>query len=579
VRLAREGDVFTGSVSPDGRNWSEIDRFTIPMASGVCIGLAVTSLVDGALCIAKFDHVSVAGTLGLTDAFPNPAAAPASWRGEDIGSVAAPGAYALSRGRFTVSGSGADIWGPLDSFQFVSSGLIGDGSITARVVSLTETDGWAKAGVMIRATRAPDSANALVALTPAHGAVLQARTTINGGPITGLTDRAGFLNGEGRHGEVLTELTPFLSTHPLDHWLNFQLASAYEGLGYLEKAMEHFLAAARSDYAFRVGALYNVVRLDLGAARFDRTEWLDAALRLPGDVAARDEAGTQKRFYFSSLKFLRALSLLKAANYRACESQLDEVYAFDKAIDARKFAFPWLIDLLRDLVIEPGMVNLAYLRERLLGTHSRVSISYAQELDAVADGACVLEIGAMDGVRYDALHPHLVRRKWHATVVEPLPDMFVLLRRNYSAYPWVRCVNVAITERSGPLTLFRVDPEKAAERGIQDWLLGISSAFRSSNLAYLHDIVSEQTVTGMRFEEFVREFSIDRIDVLQIDTEGYDWRILQQIDLDRWDIGLIQIEIINLMPRDRLKVFAYLEAARYVLSYDGQDVTAVRPRR
>jgi regulation of enolase protein 1 (concanavalin A-like superfamily) len=56
----------------------------------------------------------------------------------------------------------------------------GDGSITARVVSQTDTYYWAKAGVMIRETLAAGATNALVAITPSNGVVYQARSATGG---------------------------------------------------------------------------------------------------------------------------------------------------------------------------------------------------------------------------------------------------------------------------------------------------------------------------------------------------------------------------------------------------------------
>ena len=101
----------------------------------------------------------------------------ASWSGGDIGAVTAAGSYTLSGGTFTVNGSGVDIWNTADSFPFVSQALTGDGSITARVVSQTNTNGWAKAGVMFRETLATGATNAFAAMTPSNGVVYQVRPT------------------------------------------------------------------------------------------------------------------------------------------------------------------------------------------------------------------------------------------------------------------------------------------------------------------------------------------------------------------------------------------------------------------
>ncbi len=64
-------------------------------------------------------------------------------------------------GTFTMTAAGADIWGTADQFHYAWKMLNGAGSITAKIENLTETNTWTKAGVMIRNTLDPNSANAM----------------------------------------------------------------------------------------------------------------------------------------------------------------------------------------------------------------------------------------------------------------------------------------------------------------------------------------------------------------------------------------------------------------------------------
>src|SRR5205085_6549950 len=100
-----------------------------------------------------------------------------SWSCADIGSPALAGSQALSNGTWTVRGAGGDIWGTTDQFDYVWQALSGDGSISARVISQTNTDPWAKAGVMLRqGTNAGDPFyDAMV--TPGNGLTVQYRAT------------------------------------------------------------------------------------------------------------------------------------------------------------------------------------------------------------------------------------------------------------------------------------------------------------------------------------------------------------------------------------------------------------------
>jgi regulation of enolase protein 1 (concanavalin A-like superfamily) len=72
-------------------------------------------------------------------------------------------------GSFTMSASGADIWTTADQFRFAYKSLSGNGSITAKVESVENTNTWAKAGVMIREGLAAGAKHVMVVVTPGQG--------------------------------------------------------------------------------------------------------------------------------------------------------------------------------------------------------------------------------------------------------------------------------------------------------------------------------------------------------------------------------------------------------------------------
>jgi hypothetical protein len=87
-------------------------------------------------------------------------------------------------GTYTMTASGADIWNvngvEADEFHFAYKMLTGPGSIVAKVQSVDNTNGWAKAGVMIRESLNPDSAHAFACITPANGVASQYRPSTGG---------------------------------------------------------------------------------------------------------------------------------------------------------------------------------------------------------------------------------------------------------------------------------------------------------------------------------------------------------------------------------------------------------------
>ncbi|MFC1793179.1 LamG-like jellyroll fold domain-containing protein, partial [Planctomycetota bacterium] len=78
-------------------------------------------------------------------------------------------------GTYTMTATGADIWNDADEFHYAFKMLTGVGSIEAKVLSIDNTDPWAKAGVMIRETLDVGSKFAAVYITPGNGCRFQAR--------------------------------------------------------------------------------------------------------------------------------------------------------------------------------------------------------------------------------------------------------------------------------------------------------------------------------------------------------------------------------------------------------------------
>jgi hypothetical protein len=167
VRLVRSGNTFTAYRSSDGASWTTIGSDTIAMGTTVYAGLVVTSHNDGVLATATVDNVSVT-------ALPSP------WQTGDIGAVAATGSATQTNGTFTVNGSGADIWDSADEFRYVYQTASGDCEMVARVAAVTNTNSWAKAGVMIRESLNANSSHALVAVTPGNGVSFQRRGSTGG---------------------------------------------------------------------------------------------------------------------------------------------------------------------------------------------------------------------------------------------------------------------------------------------------------------------------------------------------------------------------------------------------------------
>lgn len=99
----------------------------------------------------------------------------------DIGAVGAAGSASNNgSGGFTVTGSGADIWGTADEFHYVYFQVNGDFEISGRVTGIDFTDGWAKGGLMARESLDANSRNIMVFAIPQNYDGLQWRAVTGG---------------------------------------------------------------------------------------------------------------------------------------------------------------------------------------------------------------------------------------------------------------------------------------------------------------------------------------------------------------------------------------------------------------
>ena len=164
LKLTRSGSTFTSYESADGVTWTQIGVQTVTMTGPVLVGLFDTGHNIGQVSSAAFDNVQVTAVT----APPPPGPLPSPWVDSDVGSPPLAGSAGYTDGVFSVTGSGADIWGASDQFNYVSQPLAGDGNgtIIARVTSMTNTSSNAKAGVIIKQSTTAGSDYLLIAVAP-----------------------------------------------------------------------------------------------------------------------------------------------------------------------------------------------------------------------------------------------------------------------------------------------------------------------------------------------------------------------------------------------------------------------------
>jgi outer membrane protein assembly factor BamB len=183
LRVTRAGDTFSAYTSPDGATWTPVigATETISGLSGAILGGdAVSSAVASKAGSVTADALTVANS-----APPVPTSCPANWTCADIGGPIPAGSNYLVNGEWSILGGGKDIWGTRDEFHYTAETMPGDGTARAKITSQQNTDSWAKAGIMLRASTDPSAPYYAVLASGSNGTVVQYRTS-SGGSTTQL---------------------------------------------------------------------------------------------------------------------------------------------------------------------------------------------------------------------------------------------------------------------------------------------------------------------------------------------------------------------------------------------------------
>jgi RHS repeat-associated protein len=175
LTVDRNGQVYTwdqenrliGAVAGAAANGYAYDALGRRLAK-VAGGKVTTFVHDGAQVIAEYEtpiyQSADSGTPALAGSFSDP-----------------------GTGTITLVAGGTDIWGTSDQFRYAYGKMTGNGTIVARVTGQTNTNAWAKAGLMFRESLSADARNAAVLLSPSNGVTFQRRATAAAATVNTVT--------------------------------------------------------------------------------------------------------------------------------------------------------------------------------------------------------------------------------------------------------------------------------------------------------------------------------------------------------------------------------------------------------
>lgn len=183
-----------------------------------------------------------------------------------------------------------------------------------------------------------------------------------------------------------------------------------------------------------------------------------------------------------------------------------------------------IIEALGYKIIDKNLIK----NERLLSKYSFLSLEKILEnLFTKGEIQSIIQIGANDGKRFDIINKFIKKFETFAIFVEPIKSNFDNLKKNYSDQNNLFYENLAISVNDEISELYKVKKEKIEL--YDDHIVGITSFNKKHLLNHgvrKKDIVKEK-VNTISIKDLISKHSIKNLDLLLIDTEGYDAKIVE----------------------------------------------------
>lgn len=226
------------------------------------------------------------------------------------------------------------------------------------------------------------------------------------------------------------------------------------------------------------------------------------------------------------------------------------------------------------LVSDPSARFRSVLRRHLLGRRLRGGAFERRHTDALLQDfataipeAFFLQIGANDGFTGDPLHPVITRgdTRWRGVLVEPVAHLFAQLSQRHAENTALRLERAAIGERDGTTVVHRLTRASADSLWLEQLPSLAREVVEGNAIQFGKDASAlvEEEVPSLTVATLLRRHAITRLDLLVIDAEGWDWRVLRQFDFKALRPKLILYEHQHLQPEERAAAHQFLERSGY----------------
>ena len=201
----------------------------------------------------------------------------------------------------------------------------------------------------------------------------------------------------------------------------------------------------------------------------------------------------------------------------------------------------------------------------------------------------VVQVGANDGFTNDPIHKYIKRDNWNGILLEPQPFVFnTFLKKLHRNSKKIIPINAALGETDGEGDLYQIAFSNSR------WATGIASfskeqledCFKSGHVKRCADKegltiprdenqwIKSTKVEMISADSLLKKYNINKIDLLQIDAEGFDFEVIKLFKIEQTKPRAICFEASHFYQNERKECFDYLKNRNYNITQIKADVFA-----
>lgn len=210
----------------------------------------------------------------------------------------------------------------------------------------------------------------------------------------------------------------------------------------------------------------------------------------------------------------------------------------------------------------------------------RIGLDYVLAQRAAQGGDFYfVQIGAFDGRRYDPIYQWVRAHGWRGLLIEPQPQFFDELVENYRGVEGLEFRRIAVGVRKERRPFYSV----AIEEGVTRDAGMIASFDRETLLSHrkfvpgLDSLVRSEEIECEALNDLLAGVPSERIDLLQIDVEGFDHELIRVLDLDRFAPSIVRFEHLHLSTEQHEACVGKLVGHGYRVCLEEHDTLAYLP--